>query len=288
MMKVLIAYANGPMKYSLKQLGIQARYIKQIDKVVLYTPKDLPPEILNSPLMKHSRGGGYWVWKPYIIWKTLQDYPEGTKVCYADAGCSVYPGEEWNRYWQVLDRRETLLFQYAANIPRWGTVFGCSDAAVECWTKKVTVDFFDAYLNTTQYHRQPKIWGGLVFCKGRDNKFIREWLDLTLSHPELVCDPTDEELKDQYPAFSGLHRHDQSVLTPLAYKYRNKELTVMDEIFDENKSSSVIFTSRNRVTLKMYLTVFLKYHLQGILGISTYNRLKARVLSPFKSLKERS
>ena len=281
MMKVLIAYANEPMKYSLKQLGIQARYIKQIDKVILYTPKDLPQEILDSPLMKHARGGGYWAWKPYVIWKTLQDYPEGTKVCYIDAGCSVYPGDEWHKYWQMLDGCDTLLFEYAANIPRWGEVFGCPDAAVECWTKKTTIDFFDAYLNTRQYHRQPKIWGGLVFCKGRDNRFVREWLDLTLQHPELIIDPTDEELKDQYPAFSGCHRHDQSVMTPLAFKYRDKGLSVMPEIFDEEKHSSIIFTSRNRVTQKMYINVYLKYHLQGILGIGTYNRLKARLLSAF-------
>ena len=80
MKKILIAYANEPMKYSLKQFGIQAHYIKQIDKVILYTEDDLPQEILQSPLMKYKRGGGYWAWKPYLIWKTLQDNPDGTKM----------------------------------------------------------------------------------------------------------------------------------------------------------------------------------------------------------------
>ena len=113
MKRILIAYANEPMKYSLKQIGIQARYIKQIDKVILYTEKDLPQEIRQSPLMKYKRGGGYWVWKPYLIWKTLQDYPEGTKVCYVDAGCSLYSGKEWEQYWETLDHYDTILFQYA-------------------------------------------------------------------------------------------------------------------------------------------------------------------------------
>ena len=100
MKRILIAYANEPMRYSLKQIGIQARYIKQIDKVLLYTEKDLPQEIRQSPLMKYKRGGGYWVWKPYLIWKTLQDYPEG------------FAGKPGN----VISYKATLSF-YKASFP---------------------------------------------------------------------------------------------------------------------------------------------------------------------------
>lgn len=284
MKKILIAYANENMKYSLKQLGIQARYIKQIDKVILYSEKDLPQEILHSPLMKYKRGGGYWVWKPYLIWKTLQDYPEGTKICYIDAGCTIYSGEEWEKYWNMLDYKDTLLFQYASVIPRWEPIFGCSNSAIICWTKKKTIDFFDKLLKTERYHTFPKIWGGLVFCKSKDNELIREWLDITLAHPELIIDPNQDELKDQYPEFCGNHRHDQSIITPLAFKYQDNNLTILPEAFDERKESKIIITSRNRVTQEMYSKVFIKYHLQGILGLKLYNILK-RIITKGISLK---
>jgi hypothetical protein len=274
MKRILIAYANENMKYSLKQLGIQARYIKQIDKVILYTEKDLSQEILQSPLMKYRRGGGYWVWKPYLIWKTLQDYPEGTKICYIDAGCTIYPGDEWEKYWKQLDLSDIILFQYANHIPRWESVFGCSSSSIECWTKKKTLDYYDTYLATQEYHSFSKIWGGLVFCKGKDNSFIKEWLEITLHYPELITDPDEEELKTQHTAFNGNHRHDQSIITPLAFKYQNKGLTILQEIFDENKQSKIIITSRNRVTKQMYMKVFFKFHLQGILGINRYNKIK--------------
>ena len=274
MKRILIAYANEPMKYSLKQLGIQARYIKQIDKVILYTEKDLPQDILQSPLMNYKRGGGYWAWKPYLIWKTLQDYPEGTKICYIDAGCTIYPGDEWEKYWKLLDSCDTILFQYANDIPRWRHIFGSSNSAIEYWTKKNTLDYFDNKLGTKQYHIFSKIWGGLVFCKNKDNIFIRDWLDITLNHPELIIDPNEEELRSQHSTFNGNHRHDQSIITPLAFKYQNKGLTILPEIFDENKQSRIIITSRNRVTKQMYMKIYLKYHLQGLLGIKRYNKMK--------------
>ena len=51
--------------------------------------------------------------------------------------------------------------------------------------------------------------------KGKENVLLKEWKNLIFSHPELIEDPSAEELKDQYPGFAG-HRHDQSLLTPLA------------------------------------------------------------------------
>ena len=274
MKRVLIAYANEAMKYSLKQIGIQARYIKQIDKVILYTEKDLPKKIIESPLMKYDRGGGYWVWKPYLIWKTLQDFPEGTKICYIDAGCSLASGQEWEKYWNLLDLYDTILFQYANPIPRWNHLFSCPNSAIECWTKKNTLSYFDDLLGTKQYHYFSKIWGGLIFCKGKGNFFIKEWYDITLNHPELIIDPSIEELKFQHKTFSGYHRHDQSIITPLAFKHQNKDVKVLPEIFDENKQSTIINASRNRVTKQMYRKIYIKYHLKGLLGPQKYNKVK--------------
>ena len=43
--KVLIAYANEPMKYSLKFLRFQASWSGVFDKVISYSEKDIPDEI---------------------------------------------------------------------------------------------------------------------------------------------------------------------------------------------------------------------------------------------------
>lgn len=270
--RVLIAYSDESMKYSLKQLGIQAKYIKNVDKVILYTKKDLPKLILNSPLMQYKRGGGYWVWKPYLIWKTLQDFPDGTDICYVDAGCSLQGGDQWDIYFNKLKEKPVLLFQYAPYIQKWKKEMGCGSSAIECWSKKATLDYFDTRYGKG-FHNFSKIWGGLIFCKGKDNIFIKEWLDITLQHPEIVMDPLGDELQNQHKAFCGEHRHDQSVITPLAYFH--KELcTILPEVFDENRKSSIIVASRNRIDKNRYRQVFWKFHLQGILGKNAYDTIK--------------
>lgn len=71
MKKIFIAYADSNMAYSLKRIGDQAHSIGVFDDVLLWTPEKLPQYVLDSPLMKYDRGGGYWASKP----------PSSTKLC---------------------------------------------------------------------------------------------------------------------------------------------------------------------------------------------------------------
>ena len=272
---ILISYADDNMKYSLKQWNLQACNIPLFDEVLAYSPKDLPDSILNHPLMKYKRGGGYWVWKPYLIWKTLQDYPEGTKIFYMDAGCSVYPGREWCEYFDALDNYDTILFQYDSIIPSWEKHFGQCSSSICHWTKRYTLDFFDSYLGNTDYHHYNKVEGGYIFIKGKNNPFIKEWLSLTLDNPQLIIDPNDKEANNQYEFFCGYHRHDQTIVTPLAFKYSTtKTVKVLRDVFDEHPVSKVIRSSRNHITKSMYYKYWIKFQLRKMLGDKIYELLK--------------
>lgn len=242
--KILIAYANEPMKYSAKFLKIQALYSRVFDEIILFSEKDMPLEIQSCPLFKYARGGGYWIWKPYIIWKTLQDFEEGDIVCYIDSGCTIQRGENWKEYFSFLEKKDIVCFQYQNYVDVWEKLFGCGKSDIKYWTKKKTIDYFNAELETTEYQNFSKIMGGIFFVKGKNNKFIKEWLDTTLNHPELVCDPKDDE--DEYDFFSGYHRHDQSIITPLIWKYKDNAI-ILPETFDVNRISKIIKASRNRI-----------------------------------------
>ena len=43
--------------------------------------------ILNT---KHKKGHGYYIWKPYLIQKTMNKMNDGDILLYSDAGCE-YP-----------------------------------------------------------------------------------------------------------------------------------------------------------------------------------------------------
>lgn len=81
----------------------------------------------------------------------------------------------------------------------------------------------DDLLKGKQWRECNKIWGGLLFVKGKCNPIVNEWLDITLTHPEIIIDPDQDEMKNQYPYFA-LHKHDQVLLVALAYKYKNYAL----------------------------------------------------------------
>lgn len=266
MRKILISYADDKMKYSLDFLGIQARSLHIFDKVILYYPQNMPKQIQESPLFKYSRGAGYWVWKPYILWHTLQQCAEGDLICYVDAGCTLHRGEDWDKYFSYLDHYDTICFQYADNVPEFKKS-GSESTKNKYWTKRVTLDFLDNYLGNIMHREFNQTLCGIIFCKNKNNAMIKEWYDLTMKYPYLVTDPTGDELENQYSFFSGNHRHDQSIFTALAYKYSNMKSSakVLYENFElfHKGCNQIIKASRlrNINDPKTYIKFLVRYYI---------------------------
>lgn len=81
-------------------LNLETAKFHGTDKTILYTPKDLPISyklknwrlyyrLVVPRLRPKQRGAGYWIWKSYIIKKTLEGMNEGEYLIYSDGG-SVY------------------------------------------------------------------------------------------------------------------------------------------------------------------------------------------------------
>lgn len=259
MYKIFITYADLRFRESARLICNEAKQLHLFDKIISYSPSDLPQSVLSSPLMQYERGGGYWCWKPYIIWKTMVSYPDAI-VVYADAGCRLQPNmEEWNNLFNHMNRSDVLLTAYRTDFDYgWQNYFHTDSVQIKTWTKKNTILFFDRLYNGTEWHDYRKILGGCVIAKNHSS-LIRLWLDLTFRHPELIIDPAEQELQDQYPFFVA-HRHDQSVLTPLAYYCREKQLcsvTIIDETAESDKSSAICAV-RRKIAKKTKSTLFAK------------------------------
>lgn len=48
----------------------------------------------NEAILKKSRGGGYWLWKPYVIFKTLSTLSDGDFLFYGDAASNFIANAE--------------------------------------------------------------------------------------------------------------------------------------------------------------------------------------------------
>ena len=271
MKKIFIAYADAALAYSLKRIGRQARRLQIFDEVILYTPADLSEEIKAHPLMQYSRGGGYWLWKPWLIQKTLCDHALGDVVVYADAGSTLRKSPEWERLFGLMERYDTLCFQYAETVPEfehWGNA--CTK--IKYWTKKSALIYLDNYFQDTGYRENCKIMGGLLFMKNPDNSLLRQWLDISLHHPELVVDPTEEEMKDQEPGFA-YHKHEQSFLTALAYY--DKTVCMISETYEKYAPDTFAWASRCRAAnFWEYLPWAIKMRMRHLLGDETFEKGK--------------
>lgn len=271
---IFIAYSNEAMAYSLKRIGRQARRLKVFDEVILYTPADLSEELKAHPLMLYRRGGGYWAWKPWLIQKTLREHQPGDIVVYADAGSTLRKSPEWDRLFKLMEQYDTLCFQYAETVPEfahWGNV----STKIKYWTKKKALSFLDDYFQDTGYRENCKVMGGLLFMKNPDNSLLRQWLDFTMNYPELIVDPTEEEMKDQEPGFA-YHKHEQSFLTALAFY--DKTVCMIPETYENYAPDTFAWASRCRAAnFKEYLCWMAKTKMRQLLGNEIFEKTKKRL-----------
>ena len=66
-----------------------ARFLGGFDRTIAYSPNDIGDEFIKDhhDIFQYKRGYGLWLWKPYLIYKTLKDVcVDGDYLFYGDGG----------------------------------------------------------------------------------------------------------------------------------------------------------------------------------------------------------
>lgn len=190
--KILISYGSKPFANTLQRLKKQAKSLHLFDKVIAYTERDLPKSLLCSPLFTMSNNrGGFWVWKAWLIWHTMQRYPRAL-VVYVDAGCTLHnEADEWQKWFDLMQDKDLLVTHYREGVDYgWAHAFNderASSIAIETWTKPEAVAYFDARFGNKDWHKQAKCWAGFLMVKNK-MPLIKDWLDTMLQHSNLLTD----------------------------------------------------------------------------------------------------
>lgn len=250
-MKVyFITYGSGKFKYSSKRVSKEANSLGFFDKVFVFSERDLPLNIKSSPLFYNNKGGGFWLWKPYVIDKVLNEIDDGDIVVYSDAGTELLNSDKWNEYFYQLKNYNSIFFQYRENFDYGWNKFNSDyneSPKLKFWTKRSTVDHFkDLFSSENDWLEKNKICAGLIFIKkSRESQdLIKEWLNNMLFFPYIVCDLFENEKRNQIEGFSE-HRHDQSVLSILIRYYeKSKRILILDEEFETYNKCQIVKTSR--------------------------------------------
>ena len=269
MANIFISYGDERYQESLMRIKRLAKRTGRFDKIIIYTPDDLPEYIRASPLFAFSRGGGYWVWKPYIVIDALSKCQENDVVCYADSGCTLNKdSEEWDLYMEELKNHNAIFFQYRNDIqyPDWDKI--CSkpennSTKIKHWMKPVTKKYFiDYFGGDSAFLNYSKIMGGIFFVKKSKPMItiLREWFNLILFKPVLFMDPIGKEVMS-LPDDFNLHRHEQAVLTPLVYFFKEKDhVLVLPETSESDKEHAAIAATRF-IQRQMPLWLYIKYRI---------------------------
>lgn len=273
MKKIFITYANEKFALSERQILKEARALGIFDKCIGYTPKDLPVYIKANPLMAFVRGGGCWCWKPYVIWKTLQDYPDAV-VVYVDAGCKLQQGKEWHEWFAMMESYDTLLQHYRDDFDYgWAELYhGITiSAALNRWAKKSLLDYYDICFDNKRWHEQPSLWAGFVIAKN-GSRVVNEWYEMVMLHPELFYDPIGVEKQCQEECYID-HRHDQSVLSAIAWLgvEKGRNVKIIPEVSESKENASVVTARRviKPISFKTRIVNGLKF----VLGEKLYKKI---------------
>ena len=272
--KIFISYGDEKFKKNLIRIRREASRLGIFDRIKIYTETDLPIEITSSPLMQYERGGGHWLWKPYLIYNTLKLYPNAI-VVYADAGCTLNNNiQEWNTLFELMKENNTILTYYQPTVDYgWQEIFGTSSVTNSTWIKRETIEFFDKQFESKEWHNYPSVWAGFIIAKN-ESHFIKLVLDTMMTYPNLVVDPIGVELPKQFENFRG-HRSDQSIMSALAYLYIERGGRGLKLIPETGESSLKAAVVASRIKDKDILSVWSRVVLffKSVMGETLYKKM---------------
>lgn len=194
-MVYLLNFANETYE-SIRQKNTESAYkIAHVDKVFECSIDDIDSEYIevHDKIFRYKRGCGLWLWKPYLIIKTLENLEDQDWLFYCDAGAvfinSIKPLIEFAE----KEGTDSMFFE----LPLLAREFTKRETLIE-------LGYDDCC------HNQVLASYMLLRKSERTLKIIREWHSLCekeeLLSPEVFCHGIKER-----PIFGG-HREDQSLL----------------------------------------------------------------------------
>ena len=211
MSKYFITFAGGEKNFhdAGERIIKQADSLNFFDKTILYTDNFLKNdkefwENHSEFILNNKRGYGYYIWKPYIIKKTIENMKDGDKLLFLDCGCEI-------------DVKKKELIKYFFDIINENNKLelGSTQCIEKEWNKMDLIIKLNMLkneqLNTEQYQATTILF---FICK-QIRDLVNEWYNIACNY-NLIDD--SESINKNFDCFIE-HRHDQSIFSLLVKKY---------------------------------------------------------------------
>jgi len=193
---------------------------KYFHEFKMYGEEDISDKfkIQNKEIWYNSeRGGGWWIWKPYIIYEKLNSIMDNDILIYFDGGCTVNnttqkARKRFNEYIEMVNNHWTGHLRFRSNYKEIK------------YTNQYTIKYFkNRYnMNMVKHILCEQLLGGIQIIRKTKftMDFFKEILAILEDNKYLFC--------EKYTKPGEFHRHDQSVMSVL-YKLMGGNLIIPDE-----------------------------------------------------------
>lgn len=187
----LISYAAGPHVFHKNQNTLALSVLNRgVDVIVNYRRELLGDDFIKqySHILDLKPGGGYWLWKPWIILDVMSKAPKDAIIIYADTSF-VFNSSLMPLVNQIGDK-DGLLLEYD-DVEEFGTI--------ERTVQRQTLIANNC--DTIECRNAPHIWAGLLIVKNNANarKFIEQWFELC-KNPKFLIAQTQAQTQIQAQA----------------------------------------------------------------------------------------
>ena len=220
----LITYGDSIYEETKQRLYNQASNLGWFDTITSYSPEDLDEDFKEKfkDILSHPRGGGYWIWKPYIINKHLEMIKDDDILIYLDAGCYINPKgfERFKEYIELLKNNEEACISFQMN-----------HHIEKKWTIKEIFENFNINSDSKDIIESGQIIATVKMFRKCANSIniVSVWLNALHANPLLF---TDHYNKNKQCEIFIDNRHDQSICSVLCKLY--KTIILEDETYFED------------------------------------------------------
>jgi len=222
MSKEFITFGGGSKNYieAGNRLLEQAKKTNIFDKTTLFTDESLKNDSIfwnqhNSFVEKNKRGYGYWLWKPYLIKKTMDQMKDGDFLMYLDAGCEI-------------NIKKKHLLNECFDIAKKDYIVGVEGCTPQRKLTKMDL-ILHLEMNQDNYLDSKERQGGvnLFFVCDKTRELVNTWYELCYINNYHFLDDSPSIAKNANDFME--HRHDQAIFSLLTKKYNLYSNTMLKD-----------------------------------------------------------
>lgn len=206
-----ISYGSARYDTAKRRLCEEAKLFGEFETIYGAGPEDLPEKFREKykDILNRPRGGGYWLWKPMIVYEKFKTMKYGEYLVYLDAGCALNSKGKGRFYEYIKMLKESdsgiLTFQMHDQLEKW-------------WTTKEIFEYFDLDPDGIEANSGQFVGGVFILRKNKNSEeYIKKLVGITLTQSNLYTDVNN--LNGRQMVWFKDNRHDQSISSLLRKKH---------------------------------------------------------------------